>query len=92
MKKKLVKLTESDLHNIVMESVNKVLNEGKMGTAYECLQKAHDYLSDIMNSTFIPFTSPSPTSTEEELRDTIIKAARLIDKSMYLCGKLGYVC
>ena len=28
MNKKLIRLTESDLHNIIMESVNKILGEG----------------------------------------------------------------
>ena len=90
MKKKLVKLTESDLHNIVIESVNKVINEGMTGDACLNLEQAHNLLDEIMNSTFIPFTSPSPSSTEQQLKDAIIEAARLIDKSLYLCGQLGY--
>ena len=32
MNKKLIKLTESDLHKIVKESVNKLLNEGLAGS------------------------------------------------------------
>lgn len=86
-----IRLTESDLHKrIVKESVNGVINEMKKGTTYEELGKVHTILSDIMNSRFIPFSSPSPSSTEKSIADAIIEAARNIDKAMYLCGKCGY--
>jgi hypothetical protein len=74
----------------VKESVKSVLKEGKLGSAYNNLEKASELLSDIMNSGFIPFSSPSPSSTEYELKTAIIEAARLIDKSRYLCEQLGY--
>lgn len=90
MKKKLIKLTENDLKEIVQESVNKILNEGQLGSAYENLENAYELLQDIINSSFIPFSSPAPSGTESELKDTIIEAARMIDKAKYLCGKLGY--
>ena len=90
MEKKLIKLTENDLKEIVQESVNKILNEGKLGSAYENLENAYELLQDIINSSFIPFASPSPSRTEAELKDTIIEAARMIDKAKYLCGQLGY--
>lgn len=88
--KRRIRLTEADLHKIVRRSVKRALKEGAMGTAYENLEQAQRLLSDITNSSFIPFSSPSPSSTEEELKNTIIEAARLVDKAMYLCGKLGY--
>ena len=90
MEKKLIKLTENDLNEIVQESVNKILNEGKLGSAYENLENAYELLQDIMNSSFIPFSSPAPSGTEAELKDTIIEAARMIDKAKYLCKQLGY--
>ena len=94
MKKKLIRLTESDLHRIIKESVNvvtkNVVNETKNGTTYEELERVHNILSDIMNSDFIPFSSPSPSSTEKGIADAIIEAARNIDKAMYLCGQCGY--
>ena len=88
--KQRIRLTEGDLHRIVNESVKRVLREGQMGSAVDNLQQAHVLLSDIMNSGFIPFTSPAPSSTEKELKDAIIEAARMIDKASYLCGQLGY--
>ena len=84
------RLAEDRLRGIVAGAVRNVLREGKLGTAYENLEQARDLLSDIMDSGFIPFSSPHPSSTEEKLKDAIIDAARLIDKSLYLCGKLGY--
>ena len=90
MNKKLIRLTEGDLRSIVKESVRRVLKEGQMGTTVDNLQQAHALLSDIMNSGFIPFTSPAPSSTEKELKEAIIEAARMIDKASYLCGQLGY--
>lgn len=90
MGKQVIKLTEKDLHEIIKESVNRVLNEGKLGSAYDNLENASALLRDIMDSSFIPFSSPNPSSTEEDLKKTIIEAARMIDKAMYLCGQLGY--
>ena len=89
-KKQIIRLTEEDLHEIIKESVNRALNEGKLGGAYENLENASALLKDIMDSSFIPFSSPHPSSTEEDLKKTIIEAARMIDKAMYLCGQLGY--
>lgn len=87
---KKIKITENDLRQIVEESVVRILTEGQMGTTLENLDNAYKLLQDIMNSSFIPFTSPNPSSTEEELKDAIIEAARMIDKAKYLCGQLGY--
>ena len=86
-----IRLRECDPHRrIVKKSVNGIINGTKKGTTYEELEKVHTILSDIMNSGFIPFTSPSPSSTEKSIADAIIEAARNIDKAMYLCGKCGY--
>ena len=87
---KRYRLTESRLRNMIREAVKVTLNEGKLGTSYQNLENARELLGDIMNSGFIPFSSPSPSSTEVELKNAIIDAAREIDHALYLCGKLGY--
>ena len=87
---KPIQITQDDLRTIVSESVKKILKEGQMGSATENLKQANALLHDIMNSGFIPFSSPSPSSTEEQLKNAIIEAARLIGKAQYLCGQLGY--
>ena len=89
--KRKIRLTESDLHRVIKESVNKVLNEDNSRlSSYEKLENAYELLTSIMNSSFIPFSSPSPSDSEKELRKTIIEAARLINKSIHLCNHLGY--
>ena len=42
MKKKLIRLTESDLRRIVNRSVNKVINEGWWGNMRDTLQGAYN--------------------------------------------------
>lgn len=87
MNKNIVKLTESKLKQIVAESVKKVLKEG---TNYDELEKAYEILNQITKSSFIPFSSPHPSSTEIEIKNAIIEAMRLIDKAKYLSAQLGY--
>lgn len=84
------RITESSLRNIIRNSVKNVLKEGKIGTAYQNLERAEELLDDIMNSGFIPFSSPSPSSTEVELKKAIVSAHNEILRALYLCGKLGY--
>jgi hypothetical protein len=49
MNKKLIRLTESDLHRIVKESVNKILNEVQFGGgswAYDNMPQVNNYIRD----------------------------------------------
>ena len=55
MNKKLIRLTEQDLHRIVKESVNRILNEGMgdetrrvLDELHQCLHKAKDLASDLI--------------------------------------------
>jgi hypothetical protein len=36
MNKEIIKITESDLHNIIKESVNKIINEMQEGPYWQC--------------------------------------------------------
>ena len=47
--KKLVRLTESDLHKIVKESVNSVLNEVSIDTLQRAQDKAFDLKTEYIN-------------------------------------------
>jgi hypothetical protein len=85
-KKQIIKITESDLYKIIKESVKNILNE----SSYDELERANKILDNITKSSFIPFSSPAPSSTEQEIKNAIIEAMRLIDKARYLCSKLGY--
>lgn len=88
--KRTIKLTENDLHKIVNRVVESTINEGKNGTTYEELQNIRQTLSEIMDSGWIPFSSPSPSSTEVKIKNSIIEAARNIDAALYYCGQCGY--
>lgn len=85
MSKKVIRMTESDFHRIVKDTVSKVLNEGT-GTVQE-LEKAYGILKNVSESGYIPFASPNPSGTENEIKKTIIEAMRLIDKACYLDRK-----
>lgn len=82
MNKKLIRLTESDLHKIIKESVKRALNEGS-DTVSE-LQQAYDILKKVTESGYIPFASPFPSGTELEIQRSIVEAMRLISKACYL--------
>lgn len=86
MKKKVIKMTESDVHRIVNEAVNQMLNEGS-GTV-QSLEKAYGILKSVSESGYIPFSSPNPSGTENEVKNAIVEAMRLIEKACYLDRKL----
>lgn len=77
------------------KSLKKLINETHV---YDELDEIHKRLNNIMNSGYIPFASPSPSSTELEIKNAIINAARSIDKAMYLDGQcygsnpIAHVC
>ena len=78
-------MTESDFHRIVEDTVNLILNEGS-GTVQE-LEKAYGILKNVSESGYIPFASPNPSGTENEIKKAIIEAMRLISKACYLDRK-----
>ena len=90
MKKQLIRLTESDLHDIVRNAVGRAITETTHDSSYNEIKRAHAILNRVMESGFIPFSSPSPSSTEMELKNAIMDADRLLQKALFLCGKLGY--
>ena len=53
MNKKLIRLTESDLHRIVKESVNKVLNEISIDTLKKAQDKAFDDYESVDQGTVL---------------------------------------
>ena len=55
-------------------------DEAKM-TVSEKLAKCREILLGITRSGFIPFASPAPSSTESELKRTILKALRCVELS-----------
>ena len=77
--KKIIKLTENDIHNIIEESVKQILKENK--TAIQ-LQNIIKQLTDITTSGYIPFASPAPSSTEQIVKDNILTAINCLNKAL----------
>ena len=50
MNKKLIRLTEQDLHRIVKESVNRVINESVSSTAADKLRQCSRNLDRVLNT------------------------------------------
>lgn len=83
MNKNRVRLTESQLHRVIKESVKNMLLKEGIGTVSE-IREAQNILRKITKSGYIPFASPSPSSTENEIKMAILEAMRLLDKACYL--------
>lgn len=83
MANKVIKLSEKDLHYIISESVNAVLNENddKM-QANAVMQESLKLLRELTHSGYIPFSSPSPSSTEMIIKKNIMQAIDLISKAI----------
>ena len=90
MKKQTIRLTEAQFHNIVKEAVNDVLNkaEGNGINVYAALLDAAEKFELIKESGLIAFTSPNPSSTEQELKDCVQKALSLTYKATNLYSQL----
>jgi hypothetical protein len=87
MEQRKITVSEDQLKLIISESVKALIKES---STYHELENISSILSGIMKSGFIPFSSPSPSSTEEEIKNAIIEASRNIDKAIYLCTQCGY--
>ena len=85
--KQRFRLTESDLHKVIKESVREILSE-----SHSChdLNKAHELLVNITKSQFIPFSSPFPSSTEMKVKKHIFQAIQNLNIAIELCEELGY--
>lgn len=83
--KKIIKLTENDVHNIIEESVKQILKENK--TAIQ-LQNIIQQLTDITTSGYIPFASPAPSSTEQIVKDNILTAINCLNKALQANNEL----
>ena len=86
MRKNRVRLTESGLRRIVNKSVRNTLNEAsfvsKNDSVNYILSSILRELEDITNSGYIPFASPSPSSTEQKVKDYIYQAMSCIEAAI----------
>lgn len=85
-----IRLTESRLKQIVAESVKNILNEGIEGGLHEDLSEIIRNLKLIANSAYIPFTSPSPSSTESVVKNNVNKAIELLTFADHAAQQLSH--
>ena len=83
-----IKINESALNRIISEATRKVVKESVSTDVCGNLEQAKSLLKEITISGFIPFSSPSPSSTEEKLKGSITNAISEIEYSLYLYDKL----
>ena len=82
MNKKLIRLTESDLHRIVKESVNNVLNEG-VSSAWDAIERSgydvYDNFVDFLKNFYANGNRDLAYQIEDEIGDKIMNMIRELD-------------
>lgn len=77
--KKKVTITEGDLRNIIRESIKNILNEGSASSE---LEQIVGQLYQLTESGYIPFSSPSPSSTEMIVKNNVYQAIECLNKAI----------
>lgn len=83
-----VKLTESNLRDMIKEAVEEALKEGVNNGLHEDLNEIIQRLEELTNSSYIPFSSPSPSSTEAVVKQNVIKAIELLKNADFAASQL----
>lgn len=86
--KNIVRMTESKLTQIVTESVEKVLRERLENGLHSELTNIIQSLEELANSSYIPFSSPSPSSTEAIVKQNVLKAIELLKNADFAASQL----
>lgn len=82
-----MELNKKQIHNALMESIDKVLiKEESEGMGY--LQDALRSLRELTHSGYIPFSSPSPSSTEMIIKKNVMQAIDLISRAIVADNQL----
>lgn len=82
------KITQDQLVRMVSESVSRIITESN-STCSE-IRQALNTLKGVTESGFIPFSSPSPSSTELTVRKNIEHAISSLEMALEACRELGY--
>ena len=91
MNKRLIRLTENDLHRIVKESVKKVINEGNTTETYEKLWSAWSNIKEVLNKD--PMFSQSQgmmSSSQKAIADILREASESVFKAIEFYERNGY--
>lgn len=82
-----MELDNKQIHNVLMESIDKILiKEESEGMGY--LQEALRSLRELTHSGYIPFSSPSPSSTEMIIKKNVMQAIDLISRAIVADNQL----
>lgn len=88
MKQKTI--SEQELKNIIKDKIVETLMNRKNNTAYDMLSNAYENILKISKSNFIPFASPSPSSTEVKVKKHILSALEHLYWALNFSEDLGY--
>ena len=84
--RKRIRLTENQINRMVKESMRAILKEESID---DDLSSIIQQLKQLTQSGWIPFASPSPSSTELKLKTEVLRAieclehAEILNKSLY---------
>lgn len=78
-KKQVIKLTESDLHKIVKESVNKVLNEGLWDAIERDKYQVYDMFVDFIKDYYAPNDNNKAYEIEDYVNDWMTRMIEDLD-------------
>ena len=100
------RIRENELRNLVREAIDEVVSgktqhsqresiNRRNNRLYESkssndIRQAYELLNGVVNSGFIPFSSPSPSSTEVVIKRSVIRAMDELMKAMDACRDCGY--
>lgn len=79
MNKKLIRLTESDLHKIVKESVNKVINEGLWDAIEQNEYYEYDQFVDFIKNYYAKENDQLAYQIEDEINGWMAKMMEDLD-------------
>lgn len=79
-----INISEKDLRAAIRESISNVVNEDLNDGVdiQEQFRIAYNALKNIYHSSYIPMSSPSPSSTEMVIRKNVSQAIDLIGKAI----------
>lgn len=89
MKNNQIMLTESELHELIKEAVNNVLNEN-LGKSSQMMVDIVNQIKAFEDSNHIIYQSPNPSSTEKAVRSYITQARDLLSRAAWGLKSLGY--
>lgn len=92
MAKKIIKLTENDIKNMIQEAVQNVLTEGDepIGSGEAVVGKILNELIDFMSSQHVVFTTPNPSTTEQIVAKCLNQARNSLAQAKLALRSLRY--